>query len=100
MIRYTLDGSTPSETAGILYSGPFTIISATTVNAIAYGDGMADSAVASATYTISCISNLAGGERLGTRSSHQESTSPGALKRAPLDTMYCVAEVRRAVRMP
>ena len=59
-IRYTTDGSAPSETAGILYSGPFTIVSATTVNAIAYAGGMADSAVASATYTISCISNLAG----------------------------------------
>lgn len=60
LIRYTLDGSAPSETAGTLYSGPIMIISATTVNAIAYAGGMADSAVVSAAYAISCISNLAG----------------------------------------
>jgi regulation of enolase protein 1 (concanavalin A-like superfamily) len=51
-IRYTTDGSTPSETAGTLYSGPVTISSTTTLNAIAYESGMADSSVSSATYTI------------------------------------------------
>ena len=50
-IRYTTDGSTPSETAGTLYSGPVTIGSTTTLKAIAYESGMADSAVASATYS-------------------------------------------------
>jgi regulation of enolase protein 1 (concanavalin A-like superfamily) len=51
-IRYTLDGSTPSETAGTLYSGPVTVSSTTTINAIAYKSGMTDSTVASAAYTI------------------------------------------------
>jgi len=51
-IRYTTDGSTPSETAGTLYSGPVAISSTTTLNAIAYESGMADSSVSSATYTI------------------------------------------------
>jgi hypothetical protein len=51
-IRYTLDGSTPSETAGTLYSGPVTIGSTVTLNAIAYLSGDADSPVASAVYTI------------------------------------------------
>jgi len=50
-IRYTTDGSTPSETAGTLYSGPVTISSTTTLKAIAYASGMADSAVASAAYS-------------------------------------------------
>ena len=52
-IRYTTDGSTPSETAGTLYSGPVTMSSTTTIKAIAYKSGMTDSAVASAAYTFS-----------------------------------------------
>jgi hypothetical protein len=55
-IRYTTNGSTPSETAGTLYSGPITVASATTINAIAYESGMIDSAVSSATYTITGLS--------------------------------------------
>ena len=52
-IRYTTDGSAPSETAGTVYSAPITVSSTETVKAIAYESGMTDSAVASATYTIS-----------------------------------------------
>jgi hypothetical protein len=52
-IHYTTDGSTPSSTVGTLYSGPITISSTTTVRAIAYANGMSDSSVSSATYTIS-----------------------------------------------
>ena len=54
-IRYTLDGSTPSETVGTLYGGPITVSASTTINAIAYESGMTDSTVASATYTIRAI---------------------------------------------
>jgi regulation of enolase protein 1 (concanavalin A-like superfamily) len=50
-IRYTTDGSTPSETVGTLYSGPLTVSNTTTVKAVAYASGMSDSAVASATYS-------------------------------------------------
>ncbi|HTX21967.1 MAG TPA: chitobiase/beta-hexosaminidase C-terminal domain-containing protein [Candidatus Aquilonibacter sp.] len=51
-IRYTTDGSTPSEINGTLYSTPVTISSNTTLNAIAYTNGAADSAVSTASYTI------------------------------------------------
>jgi len=50
-IRYSIDGSTPSETSGIVYTVPFTVSLGTTVRAIAYASGMADSAVTSASYT-------------------------------------------------
>jgi hypothetical protein len=50
-IRYTTDGSTPSETTGTLYSGPVTVNSNVTLRAIAYELGWADSPVASAVYT-------------------------------------------------
>jgi len=50
LIRYTTDGSTPTETAGTLYSGPFKVSTITTIKAIAYAPGMTDSAVASAAY--------------------------------------------------
>ena len=51
-IRYTTDGSTPTETAGALYTGAITVNSTTTLKAIAYESGYTDSPVASATYTI------------------------------------------------
>jgi hypothetical protein len=58
-IRYTTDGSTPTSTTGTLYSGPVTISATTTLKAIAYASGFADSAVSSATYTISTGGPLA-----------------------------------------
>jgi hypothetical protein len=52
-IRYTTDGSTPTETNGTVYSSPVTISATTTLKAIAYASGYTDSSVSSATYTIS-----------------------------------------------
>ena len=52
-IRYTVDGSTPTSTTGTLYTGPVTIAATTTLKAIAYASGMTNSAVTTATYTIS-----------------------------------------------
>ncbi len=51
-IRYTTDGSAPTETNGTLYSGAVTIGSTTTLKAIAYKSGMTDSSVTSGLYTI------------------------------------------------
>jgi hypothetical protein len=50
-IRYTTDGTTPSETAGTVYSTSLNISSNTTLKAIAYESAMSDSPVVSATYT-------------------------------------------------
>ena len=51
-IYYTTDGSTPSATNGTLYGAPFAVTSAETVKAIAVASGYNNSAVASATYTL------------------------------------------------
>ncbi|HVU32230.1 MAG TPA: chitobiase/beta-hexosaminidase C-terminal domain-containing protein [Opitutaceae bacterium] len=51
-IRYTTDGSTPSESNGTVYSGPIAVSGTTTLRAIAYGGGYADSDIGSATYTL------------------------------------------------
>src|SRR5258708_12920726 len=52
-IRYTTDGvTTPTSTVGTLYTGPVTISSTTTLQAIAYESGFIDSTVTSGTYTI------------------------------------------------
>ena len=51
-IRYTTDGSTPTETHGTVYSSPVSISSTTALQAIAYETGYSDSPVASGTYTI------------------------------------------------
>lgn len=49
-IRYTLDGSEPTETTGTLYSGPITINQTTTLRAIAYKSGLLSSNVDTETY--------------------------------------------------
>jgi len=52
-IRYTTDGSTPTESHGAVYSGsPVSIAANATLKAIAYVAGSSDSAVTSAAYTI------------------------------------------------
>lgn len=51
-IYYTTDGSTPN-TSSTLYSGAIDVGTTTTVKAIATKSGLADSSVASGTYTIS-----------------------------------------------
>ncbi|MCD1261153.1 chitobiase/beta-hexosaminidase C-terminal domain-containing protein [Paenibacillus athensensis] len=51
-IRYTTDGSTPTGSSTV-YSGPVNISSSKTLKAIAIKSGMTNSAVASASFTIS-----------------------------------------------
>jgi hypothetical protein len=50
-IRYTLDGNDPTA-ASALYSGPFTLTASATVKARASASGMTDSAIASASFTV------------------------------------------------
>ena len=50
-IRYTLNGSTPTASS-TLYTGPISVASSTTITAIGLANGLANSAVASASYTI------------------------------------------------
>lgn len=51
-IRYTLDGSAPTESNGTIYTVPFSVSSSQTVKAIGYLSGYTDSAVASSSYVI------------------------------------------------
>ena len=51
VIHYTLDGSTPTSSSAT-YNGAITVSSATTIKAIAVKDGLSDSEVATAAYTI------------------------------------------------
>ncbi len=53
-IRYTMDGSDPSQSNGQEFLAPIYIpaISSLTIKAIAYADGYSDSDIATATYTI------------------------------------------------
>ncbi|MEU7477883.1 chitobiase/beta-hexosaminidase C-terminal domain-containing protein [Lentzea sp. NPDC042327] len=50
-IRYTVDGSTPTASSPV-YSGPISVPSSRTINAIGIKSGLANSSVGSATYTI------------------------------------------------
>lgn len=49
-IRYTTDGSTPSDTVGILYTGPISIKRTTPVRAIAYKTNLTSSSIVTHTY--------------------------------------------------
>ena len=51
-INYTTDGSTPSESAGTLYSSPVNISTTSTLQAIVFEDGYTDSSVTSGVYTL------------------------------------------------
>lgn len=51
-IKYTIDGTTPTVTNSITYTGPITISTTTTIKAFAIQTGMIDSEVTSAAYTI------------------------------------------------
>jgi hypothetical protein len=51
-IRYTTNGSNPTASSGTVYTTPVSVSVTTTLKAIAYKSGQADSNVVSATYTI------------------------------------------------
>jgi hypothetical protein len=51
-IRYTTDGSTPSETVGAVYAGPVAVASTVTIRAAAYRTGWTTSPVSGGAYTI------------------------------------------------
>lgn len=51
-IYYTTDGKTTPTTSSTKYTGPFTVSTTETIQAIAVASGFSNSAVASATYTI------------------------------------------------
>ena len=54
-IRYTTNGTTPSETVGTVYSSAVSISATCTLQAIAYENGYSDSRVASGLYTINAV---------------------------------------------
>ena len=59
-IRYTIDGTNPTQSNGILYTGSFTLYYTTNVKAIAYKSGMSDSNIATQTinYTLSLSNHI------------------------------------------
>jgi hypothetical protein len=56
MIYYTTDGSTPSATS-TLYAGPISVAASETISAIAVDAGYANSAIASAQYTVTAVAS-------------------------------------------
>jgi hypothetical protein len=54
-IRYTLDGSAPSETAGFLYNGAFLVDGGTTVRAIGYAAGFTNSTISTGSYPLAAL---------------------------------------------
>jgi hypothetical protein len=57
LIRYTSDGTAPTSSVGTVFSGPIRLTTTTTLRAIASVEGMLDSPVAEATYTLTPADN-------------------------------------------
>jgi hypothetical protein len=57
-IRYTIDGTDPSQTVGTVYSTAIKIFSTTTIKAIAYKSDLGASDIASETYTFEFSATL------------------------------------------
>jgi hypothetical protein len=80
-IRYTTDGTAPSDTVGTVYSGPVTVSATTTLKAIAYASGYTNSAVATAVYNILAATptfSPAGGNYLTAQTVTMSTTTSGA----------------------
>jgi alpha-tubulin suppressor-like RCC1 family protein len=58
-IRYTADGTAPSETVGTVYASPVAVATTTTLKAVAYRTGWTSSAIATGTWTIAVASVVA-----------------------------------------
>ena len=87
-IKYTTNGTDPSPTYGNMYSTPIQINSTTTVKAYAYKDGMTDSGIATATYTIQVATptfNPIAGTYGTTQSVAISTTTPDAIIRYSTD---------------
>ena len=62
-IRYTMDGTNPTETLGTVYTGTIALNTSAMIKAIAYLSGMTDSQITTAAYVIG--STVAPGPHLG-----------------------------------
>lgn len=82
VIRYTIDGTDPSEVDGEIYSSPILIEYSSTIKAIAYKDGMITSEISGSTYTINRVDNpvfdLTGGEFDSIQTVNISTTTNGA----------------------
>lgn len=80
-IHYTVDGSVPTASSAV-YSAPLTVAFSQTISAIAVADGYLNSAVASATYTITRVAPPSFSEPGGSYTSIQSvaisDVTPGA----------------------
>src|SRR5579862_418747 len=84
-IRYTTDGSVPTQTTGTVYSSAITVSATTTVRAIAYASGYSNSSLASAAYTIgSAWYDTSWGNRKAITISHSQVSGSSNLSNFPV----------------
>jgi len=90
-IKYTTDGSTPSQSNGTIYTSPVNVGSTSTLKAIAYKTGLTDSEVSSGVYTIQMLPvtdpvfNPAAGTYSSAQSVTINTSTPGASIRYTTD---------------
>jgi hypothetical protein len=90
-IRYTVNGSTPTASS-TLYAGPITVSASSTVQAIGLKAGLADSPVASASYTIGgtpgTCTNQSDNPNFGPNTRIFDPSMPAATIQAQLDADF------------
>jgi hypothetical protein len=95
-IYYTLDGSLPSPTTSLVYSGPILITSSATLRAVAVAPGFVISDVTTSQYTL--VRSIAVRERVEARGSLEHGARVDAMGRLRDGRMIPVADYFRLPR--
>jgi galactofuranose transport system substrate-binding protein len=89
-IRYTNDGTEPTDSYGTLYSEPLSVGATETIKAIAYRSGWTSSIVSSSTFTIAGVTNnwVVGFSQIGSESDWRDADTRSIQNAFNADTSF------------
>lgn len=91
-IRYTKDGTTPTDAYGTLYTAPLSVDATMTIKAIAYRSGWTASAVSTSSYVLSAASSnwVVGFAQFGSESDWRDTNSASVQKSFNIDPSFAL----------